>query len=134
MKILLDTCLLLWIAEDSINLSNKAREIISNENNILYFSVVSLWEIVIKNSLEREDFNVPSSMLRRGLLDNGYLELNVHANHVLIVEQLPKLHKDPFDRLLIAQAITEGFMFLTSDKRLANYHPMIKTRNLNTIK
>jgi len=123
MKILLDTCLLLWIAEDSKHLSNKAREIISDEDNSLFFSVVSLWEIVIKNGLGRSDFNVTPSILRRGLLDNGYLELNVHANHVLMVEQLPKLHKDP----LVAQAIVDGFMFLTSDHKLANYHPIIKT-------
>jgi len=129
MKILLDTCLLLWIAEDSKHLSDKAREIIIDEDYSLFFSVVSLWEIVIKNSLDRSDFNVTPSILRRGLLDNGYLELNVHANHVLMVEQLPKLHKDPdpFDRLLIAQAIANGFMFLTSDSKLADYHPIIKT-------
>lgn len=88
---------------------------------MLYFSVASLWEISIKRGLGRPDFLVEPRILRRALLDNGYVELVITADHALAVEALPDLHKDPFDRLLVAQARTEGITLLTADSQVAQY-------------
>jgi len=93
----------------------------SAPENELFFSVASLWEIVIKCGLGRADFQVDPRLLRRGLLDNGYNELPILSEHVVTVGVLPPLHKDPFDRLLIAQAMVEGITLLTSDARAAEY-------------
>jgi len=87
----------------------------------LLFSVASLWEIVIKNRLGRDDFKVDPRLLRRGLLDNGYIELGIASTHVMAVDALPPIHKDPFDRLLVAQAMVEGITLLTADLCVASY-------------
>jgi PIN domain nuclease of toxin-antitoxin system len=121
MKILLDTHLLLWAAGQPKKLSRKARTAIEASANELFFSAASLWEVVIKRALGRDDFKVDSRLLRRGLLDNGYSELPVGSEHVVAVENLPAIHKDPFDRILVAQAIVEGFALLTADAVLAQY-------------
>lgn len=121
MILLLDTHLLLWAAGEPERLSAAARQLLGDPANLLMFSPVSLWEIVIKRGLERSDFRVEPRRLRRGLLDNGYGELAVISEHVISVERLPPLHKDPFDRLLLAQAEVEGITLLTSDQALASY-------------
>ena len=121
MKLLLDTQLLLWSAGQPERLSAKARKQINNPKNELLFSAASLWEIAIKNSLGREDFRVEPRLLRRGLLDNGYFELPVTSQHAVRIDGLAPLHKDPFDCLLLAQALTEGVTLLTSDAQLAQY-------------
>lgn len=121
MKLLLDTHLLLWAAQDSDRLSAKARGLMSSPENELLFSVISLWEIVIKRGLGREDFKVDPHLLRRGLLDNGYREMPIMSTHVLGVDTLPTIHKDPFDRLLVAQATVEGVTLLTMDTILGKY-------------
>jgi PIN domain nuclease of toxin-antitoxin system len=94
---------------------------IEDPGNILIFSVASLWEIAIKRGLGRDDFRVDTRLLRRGLIDNGYAELAITSEHVVAVDSLPPLHRDSFDRLLIAQATAEGVTLLTSDKALAAY-------------
>ena len=121
MRLLLDTHLLLWAAGEPHRLSPSARSLIEDPDNILVFSVVSLWEIAIKRGLERQDFLVEPRVLRRALLDNGYDELVVTGDHALSVEGLPPIHKDPFDRLLVAQAMAEGITLLTSDDRVGEY-------------
>ena len=121
MKLLLDTQLLLWAAGEPKRLSPAARRLLSDPRNELMFSAASLWEIAIKSTLGREDFRVEPRLLRRGLLDNGYVELPVTSQHAVSIDGLPPLHKDPFDRLLVAQAISEGITFLTSDAPLAQY-------------
>ena len=121
MKLLLDTHLLLWAAGDPDRLSPKATSLVEDPENHLLFSSASLWEVAIKASLGRDDFDVDPRMLRRGLLDNGYAELPVSSLHAVSIDSLPDLHKDPFDRLLLAQAICEGITLLTSDARLARY-------------
>jgi PIN domain nuclease of toxin-antitoxin system len=126
MKLLLDTHLLLWAAGFPKRLSPKARKLISDSDNQLIFSTASLWEIAIKRSLGREDFRVESRALRRGLIDNGYIELPVISEHVFAVESLPLLHKDPFDRILIAQAIAEGAILLTVDPVVAQYPAAVR--------
>ena len=121
MKLLLDTQLLLWAAGEPQRLSAAARKQIDNPKNELLFSAASLWEIAIKNSLGRDDFRVEPRLLRRGLLDNGYAELPVTSQHAVNIDGLPPLHKDPFDRLLVAQATCEGITLLTGDTQLARY-------------
>ena len=121
MKLLLDTHLLLWAAEDSQRLARRARAWMTDPENELFFSVASLWEVVIKRGLHRPDFQVDARLLRRGLLDNGHQELSVLSEHVVAVDSLPPIHKDPFDRLLIAQATVEGITLLTDDTTVAQY-------------
>ncbi|WP_028207336.1 type II toxin-antitoxin system VapC family toxin [Paraburkholderia nodosa] len=121
MKLLLDTHLLIWAAVDDPDLSDEARAVIEDTDNTLYFSVASMWEIVIKSALGRDDFQLDARVLRRSLLDAGYEELSIEAQHAFEVASLPPLHKDPFDRLLIGQAIAEGIVLLTHDEQVRRY-------------
>ena len=121
MNLLLDTHLLLWAAAEPQKLSAEATGLISDHANTLYFSAASLWEVVIKNNLGRQDFQINPNMLRRGLMDNGYLELPITSRHTLALSHLPDIHKDPFDRILVAQAESEGFLLLTADDLVARY-------------
>lgn len=121
MNLLLDTHLLLWAAGDLDRLSPTARDLIDDASNRLIFSAASLWEVTIKRGLGRDDFQADPRLLRRGLIDNGYEELPITSEHAVSVESLPLLHKDPFDRILVAQATVEGFTLLTSDTLVAQY-------------
>lgn len=121
MNLLLDTHVLLWAAAEPEKLSAEAVGLIADDTNKLYFSAASLWEVVIKNSLQRPDFHVDPHLLRRGLIDNGYSELSISAQHTLGVVHLPPIHKDPFDRILVAQAQAEGLLLLTADELVAQY-------------
>lgn len=94
--------------------------------NSLLFSAVSLWEIVIKQTLGRDDFNVDPRQLRRGLLDNDYGEIAITSAHALAVEGLPPLHRDPFDRMLLAQTHVEGFTLLTADAAVLRYAGLVQ--------
>lgn len=126
MKLLLDTHVLLWAAEDSKRLPTAARKLIQDVDNELLFSAASLWEITIKRGLGREDFQVDPRVLRRALLDNGYEELAITSEHAINTDRLPPEHKDPFDRILVAQAMVEGITLITSDTRLASYSGPIR--------
>ena len=121
MKLLLDTQILLWAAGHPKRLSAAARKLLNDPRNELLFSAASLWEIAIKNTLGREDLRVEPRLLRRGLLDNGYVELPITSQHAVSIDTLPHLHKDPFDRLLLAQALSEGVTLVTADTQLARY-------------
>ncbi|TAL97770.1 MAG: type II toxin-antitoxin system VapC family toxin [Paraburkholderia sp.] len=127
MKLLLDTHLLLWtsVASEDIrsngSLSGEARGLIEDEGNELLFSAASVWEVAIKNALGRPDFKVDPHLFRRALLDNGYIELTISSAHTAAVANLPDHHKDPFDRLLVAQATVEGITLLTNDETVAAY-------------
>ena len=121
MKLLLDTHLLLWAAGSPDQLSAVARLLLEDPSNELLFSAASLWEIAIKRSLGRFDFQVDARVLRRGLLDNGYQELAITAEHAVSIDSLPPVHKDPFDRILVAQAIVEGITLLMADAWVAKY-------------
>jgi PIN domain nuclease of toxin-antitoxin system len=120
-KLLLDTHLLLWSAGKTERLSTEARALIEALDNELFFSSASLWEVVIKRGLGRDDFKVDARLLRRGLLDNGYSELPIGSEHVVAIENLPPIHRDPFDRILVAQAQVEGITLLTADPTVAQY-------------
>jgi PIN domain nuclease of toxin-antitoxin system len=126
MKLLLDTHLLLWAAGEPGRLPARVRALIKNPANQLIFSAASLWEIAIKNRLQRDDFHVDPRLLRRGLLDNHYGELPVTSEHAIAVDNLPPLHKDPFDRILVAQAMVEGITLLTADPVVAQYQGPVR--------
>lgn len=121
MHLLLDTQVLLWAAGMPDKLSAQAIDLIENPENQLCFSAASIWEISIKRSLNRPDFRVEPEVLKRGLEDNGYQELAVTAAHAVAVGHLPEIHRDPFDRILVAQAWIEGILLLTADDMLARY-------------
>jgi len=118
---LLDTQLLIWAAYAPQRLASSfAAELVDRHNDIRY-SLASLWEVAIKASLGREDFQVDPPALRRGLLREGFQELPIQAEHVLAVRDLPWIHRDPFDRLMIVQAQIEGLRLFTADRRLVKY-------------
>jgi len=119
--LLLDTQVLLWAAGIPDKLSAQAIDLIQNPENQLYFSAASIWEITIKRGLNRPDFRVEPEVLKRGLEDNGYQEQAITAAHAVAVGHLPEVHRDPFDRMLAAQAWIEGILLLTADDMLARY-------------
>lgn len=126
MSYLLDTHILLWAAAGSDRLTSAARRLIGDPANTLVFSAASLWEIAIKSGLGRDDVQVDAKRLRTGLRDNGYVELPVTGAHAAAVADLPPLHRDPFDRLLIAQARIEGLELVTADRIVAQYGGSIR--------
>lgn len=121
MNLLLDTHVLLWAAGEPEKLAPALRTVLEDDGNRLYFSPASLWEIAIKRALGREDFQVDPGRLWRLLLLNGYRELAISSAHALAIESLAKLHKDPFDRILLAQAKTESISLVSTDRALIQY-------------
>ncbi|MGI4851756.1 MAG: type II toxin-antitoxin system VapC family toxin [Janthinobacterium lividum] len=118
MKLLLDTHTLLWWLDDNPTLSSKAKKAISNEKNTVYVSAVNAWEIVIKKSLGK--LEAPDN-LQEVCVASNFIELPISIKHTSIISQLPKYHDDPFDRLLIAQAMSEGLTLVTRDARIVEY-------------
>ena len=119
MKILLDTQMLIWASLDI--LPRDAEKYIIDESNQLFFSPANIWEVVIKNGLGRPDFSVDPRILYNSLIENGYDELHITSQHTLFTGIIPALHKDPFDRLLLAQSIAEQIPILTSDSIMTKY-------------
>jgi len=119
--LLADTHVLLWAALDPDKLSKAAQDALVEETSTPTFSVVSLWEISVKRAQGRADFQVDPRRLRHMLLLNDWRELTISAEHAILAGSLPPLHKDPFDRMLLAQAIVEGARLLTVDAQLARY-------------
>ncbi|MEM0938097.1 MAG: type II toxin-antitoxin system VapC family toxin [Pseudomonadota bacterium] len=126
MTLLLDTHVILWAAYQPERLSAAARALLLDPAHQLCFSVASLWEVAIKRALDRPDFTAEPRSLRAGLLRNGYEELPITGRHCLAVAALPPLHRDPFDRMLIAQSIAEGLTLVTADQRMADYEAAIR--------
>lgn len=126
MKFLLDTHVLLWAAAQPDQLSGNAKKLLNDPQNELFFSAASIWEISIKNGLGKPDFRADPRLLRRGLLDNGYSEISITSEHAVTIELLPPIHKDPFDRILVSQALVEGITLLTNDPVVAKYPAPIK--------
>ena len=118
---LLDTHVLLWAAGAPERLPRQLRDYLENPDEEPVYSVASLWEIAIKRALDRPDFRVEPTALRRGLLAAGYRELPIRADHALALNPLPPIHRDPFDRMLLAQAHVEGLTLVTADGTLARY-------------
>ena len=126
MKLLLDTHLVLWSARSAEKLSSAARKLIADLDNELVFSAASIWETAIKNALRRKDFRFDPRLLRRNLLDNGYSELAIGSEHAAAVADLAPIHKDPFDRILVAQSVVEGIPLLTTDPLVAQYGGLVR--------
>lgn len=121
MMLLLDTHILLWAAYSPDRLSQRARQLLRTAEHTLTFSVASIWEVAIKASLNRPGFTAAPGVLRRGLIESGYVELDITSAHAVAVSDLPAIHGDPFDRMLVAQARVEGITLLTMDARVADY-------------
>lgn len=121
MRLLLDTQILLRAAEGRDRLPREALRLIEDPETEPVYSAASLWEVAIRNGLGRADFQVDPRLLRRGLLEHGYTELPVTGAHAAAVDLLPPIHKDPFDRLLVAQAQIEALTLLTMDEVVARY-------------
>ena len=121
MKLLLDTQVLLWAAAQPERLTREALRLLEDTANELLFSAASIWEVSIKATLGRADFQVEPRVLRRALVDNGYAELPITSTHALGIDALPPSHRDPFDRLLVAQAVAEGITLVTADPQVAAY-------------
>ena len=121
MKLLLDTHVVLWAVGEPHRLPADARALMEEEATELVFSAASLWEIAIKNGLGRASFSVDPRLLRRNLLESDYRELPITGAHATAVDLLPPIHRDPFDRILIAQAQIEGLTLVTADSMLARY-------------
>lgn len=125
MELLADTHVLLWAAAEPERLDERSRDMILSPEAQVWFSAVSIWEVAIKSGLGRDDFKVSPYILRRALLDHDYRELTVNSTHAAAVSTLPSIHRDPFDRLLLAQAEIEGMLFLTADEQLLEYPGLI---------
>jgi PIN domain nuclease of toxin-antitoxin system len=127
LKLILDTDVIIWAALDSLAEETKQR--LSGEGVELLFSAVSIWEIAIKSRLGKPDFSFDAAVFRRSLFESGYIELPVNGVHAAAVARLPDLHKDPFDRLLIAQAMVEGITLLSADEAVLSYPGAIERVN-----
>lgn len=121
MRILLDTHIMLWALVDSPRLPESARELIMDGANDIYFSAVNVWEVAIKRVLVRKEMPVSASQLMSFAREAGYTELPITSAHVAAVEKLPHHHADPFDRMLVAQAMAEPLRLLTHDSELSAY-------------
>lgn len=121
MKLLLDTHILLWAAGQPKRLTAAARRLLGDKRHQLHFSAASIWEVAVKQSLGRDDFRANPALLRRGLLENGYAEVQINSDHAVAVSALAALHRDPFDRILIAQALVDGLLLVTADVQIARY-------------
>lgn len=122
MRLLLDTRLRRWTVIQPDRITTAARRMIEDSANVLHCRIASLWEVAIKRSLGRAEFTIDCHVLHRPRLDSRYGEVAVDGTHAVAVDALPLLHKDPFDRLLIAQAMVEGIVLSTSDASLGR-HP-----------
>ena len=126
MILLLDTHILLWAAYEPNRLPDDVRLALDDPLNQLVFSAASIWEVAIKTGMGRQDFDVGAKIFRRALLENGYRELAITGAHTAAVSDLPSIHREPFDRLLVAQARIEGFSMLTADETVARYGPPVQ--------
>jgi PIN domain nuclease of toxin-antitoxin system len=126
MRILLDTHILIWAVGYSDRLDAETTQALADTNNEILFSAASIWEIAIKYGLGRPDFAHEPREIARAATDIGFTELPVSSVVAATVVTLPLFHRDPFDRLLIAQAVSEPAMFYTADRRLAPYSDLVK--------
>lgn len=121
MRLLLDTHILIWAMGEPERLGSGLQAFLCDPHHTLCFSVASIWELVIKGAMGRKGFHVEPVLLRRALLDGHYEEVPITSSHVLAVSRLPPLHRDPFDRILLAQAEVEGMLLLTADTVVSRY-------------
>ncbi len=125
MRYLLDTHILVWAAGNIGRLPKNIRALIEGDDNELLFSPANIWETAIKHAQGRSDFQADPYVLRYRLVENGYIELPINSEHAIAIAGLPQIHKDPFDRILIAQAIIEGVPLVTVDQTILQYPGLI---------
>ena len=125
MRVLLDTHVLLWALIAPKRLGKDARAVIESSDNDVLFSAASIWEIAIKSALKRSDFAVAPNVIVAAAIESGFTELPVRSTAAIQLAKLPALHRDPFDRLLIAQAITEPATLYTVDAQLMAYSELV---------
>lgn len=118
---LLDTHIVIWLAQEPQKLDERLKALLLNKNVKVYFSTVNLWEVAIKKALGKAGFDVDVKLLYQHLIENQYLELPVLSRHCLLVQDLPLYHKDPFDRLIIAQTMSKNFTLITKDTIISQY-------------
>lgn len=118
---LLDTHALIWLAGEPEKLSNDAISILSDDNNRFYFSSVSIQEIAIKTALNKPSFSIDAEAMTQGLLSAGYLELPMNATHAYNLADLPEMHQDPLDRIIVSQAKMESLTLITNDRNIIKY-------------
>lgn len=121
MNLLLDTHALIWFSESAPQLSAKALKEIESQNNISFISMATFWELAIKLSIGKLQLAKPLSVIMAEVQSNGFLLLPIAPSHILQVETLPFLHRDPFDRILIAQALSEGFTLISNETLFDEY-------------
>ncbi len=126
MRVLLDTHVLLWALAEPRRLDGETRAMIECTDTEILFSAASIWEIAIKSGLGRRDFAFDPAEIARAALDTGFTELAVRSNAAALVGRLPLLHRDPFDRVLVAQAIVEPAALYTADRQLLPYSDLVR--------
>ena len=123
MRLLLDTHVLIWAGTGDATraASQKLAALVCDPDSVLYFSAAAIWEIAVKAAMRRPHFPYDAADLRRSFLANGYLELAIDGQHGIAAAALPPIHKDPFDRIMIAQADIEGLTLVTHDREMLRY-------------
>jgi len=125
-RLILDTNVLLWAIDQPHRIPAEVLDVLADRDNDVFFSAASIWEIAIKASLGRPAFDIDAAAFAHDAVATGFAELPVTAAVAARVRELPPIHKDPFDRLLVAQAITEPARLLTSDRLLAGYTDLVE--------
>ncbi|OBX84105.1 type II toxin-antitoxin system VapC family toxin [Moraxella nonliquefaciens] len=118
---LLDTHIVIWLAQEPQKLNERLKALLLNKSIKVYFSTVNLWEVAIKKALGKADFDIDVKLLYQHLIENWYVQLPVLSRHCLLVQNLPLYHKDPFDKLIIAQTMSENFTLITKDTIIPQY-------------
>ena len=121
MNILLDTHILIWVISADPRLSNEALEILNDEENSFYYSVISLWEVAIKKKKNPSAIPITAEELKNFCEESGFMRLGLKDSHVFEFSALPPVHTDPFDNILISQAHCENMIFMTHDSKLDSY-------------
>ena len=126
MNLLLDTHILIWALNDDPQLSSKARDLIMDPDNTIFYSVVSVWEVLLKHDSPKNNLTLTPEEFINYCEDSGYIALNMKPKHIVTASKLDtsgidKQHSDPFDRLLLSQAKSENFTFLTHDEKIPLY-------------
>jgi PIN domain nuclease of toxin-antitoxin system len=121
MDILLDTCSTLWYFNGNDEMPQSARETILNSENTIYVSIATIWEVAIKMSIGKLDFNSGIDGFINAIEDEGFLLLDITTKHIKAVNELPFVHRDPFDRMIVAQAIVEELPIMTTDSDIIKY-------------
>jgi len=126
MRVLLDTHILLWALAEPRRLDRETRATIESSDTEVLFSAASIWEIAIKSGLGHSDFAFDAEEIAQAALDTGFTEISVRAKAAALVARLPLLHRDPFDRVLVAQAIVEPAILYTADQQLVPYSDLVR--------